>query len=414
MRKRFWIPLAVLGLGAAGFFGFGPGYLESTMNKIDGQPLRPVSAEAAALHKTLQIVDLHSDTLLWQRSLLDRADRGHEDLPRLQDGNVALQLFASTTKSPKGQNYDANGSDTDNITALTIAQLQPPRTWTSMLERSLWHAAKLDRAADQSNGELEKVTSVASLDAVIRKRAIKYPVWDASAKKTTLPIPVGAMLTVEGLHNLEGKAENLDKLYAAGFRMAGLTHFFDNELAGSMHGLKKGGLTPFGRQIVTAMEDKGMIVDIAHCSQTCVADVLAMARRPVVSSHGGVQATCKVNRNLSDAQIRGVARTGGIIGVGYWDAAVCDTDPRAIARAMKHIRDLVGIQHVALGSDYDGATTVRFDTSQLAHLTQALLDEGFTPDEIRAAMGGNALRVLRAGIVPLPAGTRSEEAQIAS
>ena len=106
--------------------------------------------------------------------------------------------------------------------------------------------------------------------------------------------------------------------------------------------------------------------------------------------------------------------TGGIIGVGYWDAAVCDTDPRSIARAMKHIRDLVGIQHVALGSDYDGATTVRFDTSQLAHLTQALLDEGFTPDEIRAAMGGNALRVLRAGIVPLPAGTRSEEAQIAS
>jgi len=391
MRKRFWIPLAVLGLGAAGFFGFGPGYLESTMNKIDGQPLRPVSAEAAALHQTLQIVDLHSDTLLWQRSLLDRADRGHEDLPRLQDGNVALQLFSSTTKSPKGQNYDANGADTDNITALTIAQLQPPRTWTSLLERSLWHGQKLDRAVGEAGGKLAKIAAPGELDALIAARGKPGG-------------PVGAMLTVEGLHNLEGKAENLDKLYAAGFRMAGLTHFFDNELAGSMHGLKKGGLTPFGRQIVTAMEAKGMIVDIAHCSPACVADVLAMARRPVVSSHGGVQATCKVNRNLSDEQIRGVARTGGIIGVGYWDAAVCDTDPRSIARAMKHIGDLVGIQHVALGSDYDGATTVRFDTSQLAQLTQALLDEGFTPDEIRAAMGGNALRVLRAGIVPLGTG----------
>ena len=401
MRKRFWMPLAVLGLGAIGFFGFGPGYLESTMNKVDGGPLRPVSAEAAALHQTLQIVDLHSDTLLWQRNMLDRASRGHEDLPRLQDGNVALQLFASTTKSPKGQNYDANGSDTDNITALTIAQLQPPRTWTSLLERSLWHGQKLDRAVSEAGGKLAKITMPDQLDALIAARGKPGG-------------PVGALLTVEGLHNLEGKAENLDKLHAAGFRMAGLTHFFDNELAGSMHGLKKGGLTPFGRQIVTAMEDKGMIVDIAHCSPACVADVLAMARRPVVSSHGGVQATCKVNRNLSDEQIRGVARTGGIIGVGYWDAAVCDTDPRSIARAMKHIRDLVGIQHVALGSDYDGATTVRFDTSQLAHLTQALLDEGFTPDEIRAAMGGNALRVLRAGIVPLPAGTRSEEAQIAS
>jgi membrane dipeptidase len=212
---------------------------------------------------------------------------------------------------------------------------------------------------------------------------------------------VGAMLTIEGLQNLEGKAANLDRLYAAGFRMAGLTHFFDNQLAGSMHGLKKGGLTPFGRQIVQAMEAKGMIVDVAHCSHACVADILAMARRPVVSSHGGVQATCRVNRNLTDEEIRGVARTGGVIGIGYWDAAVCGTDARSAARAMKYVRDLVGIGTVALGSDYDGATTVRFDTAQLVQVTQALMDEGFTPDEVRAVMGGNALRVIRAGIDPL-------------
>ena len=73
---------------------------------------------------------------------------------------------------------------------------------------------------------------------------------------------------------------------------------------------------------------------------------------------------------------------------------------RDAAKAMKHVRDLVGIDYVALGSDYDGATTVRFDTSQLMQVTQALMDEGFTEDEIRAVMGGNALRVLRAGIVP--------------
>ena len=221
-------------------------------------------------------------------------------------------------------------------------------------------------------------------------------------KRHALGAPtMGALLSIEGLQNLEGKAENLDKLYKAGFRMAGITHFFDNELAGSMHGLKKGGLTPFGRDIVRRMEAKGMIVDIAHCSRQCVTEILAMARRPVVSSHGGVQATCKVNRNLSDEHIRGVAKTGGIIGIGYWDAAVCDTSPKAIAAAMKHVRDLVGIQHVALGSDYDGATTVRFDTSKLVQVTQALLDAGFTPDEIRAAMGGNAVRVLRDGLQPM-------------
>ena len=391
MRKRVWIPLTIVAVAALGFFGLGPGYLESSLNRVDGKPLAPISAEARALHKTLQIVDLHSDTLMWDRDLLKQADRGHEDLPRLQGGNVALQLFSSVTKSPRGQNYDGNTGDTDNITPLVVAQLQPPRTWTSLLQRSLYHSEKLDRAVAGSSGALGKVDSAASLDALIAARA------SGAADKR----PVGAMLTIEGLQNLEGKIENLDRLYAAGFRMAGLTHFFDNDVAGSMHGVKKGGLTPLGRKVVAAMEDKGMIVDIAHCSHQCVSEILAMARRPVVSSHGGVQATCKVNRNLTDEEIRGVARTGGVVGIGYWDAAVCDTDPRAAARAMKHVKDLVGVQYVALGSDYDGATTVRFDTGQLVQVTQALLDEGFTPDEIRAVMGGNALRVIRAGLVPL-------------
>jgi len=388
MRKKFWIPLALVGAAAIGFFGFAPGYVEASMNVVDGQPLIKVSEEAKALHKTLTIVDLHSDSLMWNRDINERADRGHMDVPRLQGGNVALQLFSSVTKTPKGQNYDGNSDKTDNITLLTIAQLQPVKTWSSLVERSLYHAAKRDAAVAASDGLLKAVDTTNQLDALLLARQ-------------KAPRSVGAMLTIEGLHNLEGKASNLDRLYEAGFRMAGLTHFFDNELGGSMHGLKKGGLTPFGREIVRRMEAKGMIVDIAHLSHTGVAEVLAMARRPVVSSHGGVQATCKVNRNLTDDEIRGVAKTGGVIGVGYWEGAVCSTDPRAAAKAMKHVRDLVGIDHVALGSDYDGATTVRFDTSQLTQVTQALLDEGFTEQEIRAVMGENALRVIRAGLVPI-------------
>ena len=388
MRRWLIALLILIALAALAFFTLAPGMIERDLNRIDGKPLPEVSARAEALHRTLTIVDLHSDTLLWKRDILDRATRGHMDLPRLQDGHVALQVLASTTKSPKGQNYDANDADSDNITGLVIAQLQPVRTWGSLLERSLWHAEKLHRAVAASNGALKAVATAADVDALLVARRGK-------------PRTTGAMLSIEGLHNLEGDIANLDKLYAAGFRMAGLTHFFDNELAGSMHGLKKGGLTPLGRQVVSAMEAKGMVVDIAHCSAACVADILKMARRPVVSSHGGVQATCKVNRNLSDEQIKGVAATGGLIGIGYWDAAVCDTSPASIARAMKHVRDLVGIEHVALGSDYDGATTVRFDTAQLAQVTQALIDAGFSDTEIRAAMGGNAVRVLKAGLVPL-------------
>nr|WP_247715019.1 dipeptidase [Qipengyuania mesophila] len=381
--------LGVILLALAGFFLLAPGIVERGMNTIDGKPLIEVSDEAKALHETLAIVDLHSDTLLWKRDLLDRADRGHMDLPRLREGNVALQVFSSVTKTPKGQNYDANGADSDNITMLAVAQLQPVRTWNSLLERSLWHAQKLGRAVVGSGGDLIKIGYVRDLDALKLARSEKKPK------------PIGALLSIEGLQNLEGDLANLDTLRGAGFRMAGLTHFFDNDLAGSMHGLHKGGLTEKGRAAVRRMEELGMVVDIAHCSHQCVADILAMARRPVVSSHGGVQATCKVNRNLTDEEIRGVAKTGGVIGIGYWDAAICNTSPRAAARAMKHIRDLVGIEHVALGSDFDGATTVRFDTAQLVQVTQALLDEGFTPDEVRAAMGRNALRVLREDLKPL-------------
>ncbi|MDK2760358.1 MAG: dipeptidase [Sphingopyxis sp.] len=388
MRRWTVRILILIALAALAFFTLAPGQIEQAQNRIDGKPLPAIGARAAALHNSLTIVDLHSDSLLWSRDFLDRANRGHMDLPRLQDGNVALQILSSTTQSPKGQNYDANGGDTDNITALVIAQLQPVRTWNSVLERSLWHAAKLHRAVAASGGRLRAIATDKDVAALLAARRGPAP-------------PVGALLSIEGLHNLEGDIANLDKLYKAGFRMAGLTHFFDNDLAGSMHGLKKGGLTALGRQVVSAMEARGMVVDIAHCSNACVSNILQMARRPVVSSHGGVQATCKVNRNLSDDQIRGVAATGGLIGIGYWDAAVCDTSPASIARAMKHVRDLVGIQHVALGSDYDGATTVRFDTAKLAQVTQALIDAGFTDDEIRAAMGGNAIRVLSAGLVPL-------------
>lgn len=391
MRRKVGIGIAVLVIAAlVAFFTFAPGYVERDLNRIDGEPLIAVSQEARDLHADLQIIDLHSDTLLWKRDMTQRASRGHVDLPRLRDGNVALQIFSSVTKSPRGQNYDSNTGETDNITPLVIAQLQPLRTWGSLLERSLWHAHKLDRAVEEERDGLFQIHGAEDVDRLLRRRA--------SGRDG-----VGAMLSIEGLHNLEGDPANLERLYDAGFRMAGLTHFFDNDLAGSMHGSQKGGLTDKGRAVVLRMEEMGMVVDIAHCSPACVADIIAIARRPVVSSHGGVQATCGVNRNLSDEQIRGVAATGGIIGVGYWPGAVCDTSPRSAASAMRHIRDLVGIEHVALGSDFDGSVTTRFDTSELSQVTQALMDEGFSEDEIRAAMGGNALRVLSAGIEPMGA-----------
>jgi membrane dipeptidase len=371
--------IALVTLVIAGFI-FAPGIAERGMNRTVQTPTQ-ISAAAEELHRNLSIADMHGDTLLWKRSLLSSSAQGHIDLDRLAKGGVALQIFSSVTKTPKGQNYDANSSKSDNITLLAFAQLQPPRTWTSLLERSLYHAEKLREAEAGSDGRLRIVKSRAEVEWLIGERINGKPV-------------IGALLSVEGLHNLEGQETNLKRLYDAGYRMAGLTHFFDNELAGSMHGEKKGGLTPLGRQIVAEMEARGMIVDIAHASHQAVAEILALAKRPVVSSHGGVQATCKVNRNLTDEEIKGVAKTGGVIGIGFWPGAICSTRPEDIARAIAHVRDLVGIDHVGLGSDFDGAITAPFDAGGLAHVTQALLNRGFTESEVRQVMGGNVLRLL--------------------
>ena len=366
MRRWIVAGLFVVVAAVAAFLIIAPAAIEKSMNKVE-RVAGPVGPAAQALHATLAVADLHADPLLWKRDLNERSTRGQIDVPRLIEGGYALQLFSSVTKTPKGQNYGANSAETDNITLLTVAQLQPPRTWTSLLQRSLYHAAKLDRllAARARGGKL-----------------------------------VGGMLSIEGLQDLEGDLRNLDRLHAAGFRLAGMAHFFDNEVSGSMHGEAKGGLTPLGRQVVRRMERLGMIVDVAHASHPAVAEMLKMARRPVVSSHGGVQATCKVNRNLSDDEIRGIARTGGLVGIGYWDAAICSTAPSAVAAAIAHVRDLVGVDHVGLGSDFDGAVTTAFDSSEMVKITQALLDRGFSADEIYKVMGGNALRVIRAGIVP--------------
>lgn len=387
MKKWLLGALALIAVGTAAFLILAPGIVENSMNKVVVTELPTVTEDTRNLHARLPIADMHGDTLLWKRDLLDAAERGHIDLPRLVTGNVALQIFSSVTKTPKNQNYDSNDADSDNITLLTVAQLQPPRTWSSLLERSLWHAEKLNRAAAASDGTLRVIRTPAEIDALLAARAKGSKV-------------VGGILSIEGLQNMEGQLANIDRLHAAGFRMAGLTHFFDNQLAGSMHGVNKSGLTPLGRQTIRRMERLGMIVDIAHASHQSVAEILAMARRPVVSSHGGVQAVCRVNRNLSDDEIRGVAKTGGVIGIGYWDAAICGTEPAKVAAAIAHVRDLVGIDHVGLGSDFDGAVTTGFDTAQLVHVTQALVDRGFTEEEIAKVMGGNVLRLLRAGIAP--------------
>jgi membrane dipeptidase len=380
---RIWWLAVPIGAALVFFFFFAADQTDRRANTLIPRTAPAVSEAARLLHRRLRVVDLHADTLLWNRELLERARRGHVDVPRLLEGNVALQAFTVVTKSPRRLNIESNDDRSDNITLLAMAQHWPAATWFSLKERALHEARRLDTAAARSGGRLTVVRSRSDLEAYLRRRQAE-------------PGITAGFLGLEGAHALEGDLANVDDLFGAGFRMVALVHFFDNEFGGSAHGVRKGGLTAKGRDLVRRLEERQMLVDLAHASASTVRDVLAAATRPVVVSHTGVKGTCDNVRNLDDEELRGVARTGGLVGIGYWQTAVCGTEGRAIARAIRHAVQVAGIEHVALGSDFDGAVAEPFDTTGLAEVTDALLAEGFTEPDVAKIMGGNALRLLAA------------------
>jgi len=379
--RRISVILAAIVLLAVGYVHwFLPRQVEAGINVTLPHDTYPISDQARALHDTLFIADLHSDSLLWKRDLRKESTVGHMDVPRLRRGNVALQTFSATTKSPDDQNYEENEADSDTITMLAIVSLWPPRTWTSIYERAVYQLEKLHGLAE--SGSVTIITSRQSMQDLVARRGLGEDV-------------IGALYLIEGAHPLEGDIKNLDRLYDQGMRVVGLTHFFDNELGGSLHGTSGFGLTEFGRTVVRRADELGLIIDIAHASPVMVSDVLALSPRPVVLSHGGVSGNCDTPRNLADELMVEVAEHGGLVGIGYWDAAVCDPSPAGVVKALRYAIDLMGVEHVALGSDYDGATAVLFDTGELAVLTDEMLRAGFSEREIRLVMGENVKRFLQ-------------------
>lgn len=362
------------------FFGFAASYVESSLNPVIKKSPYIVSQRAQELHDKLFVADLHADSLLWNRDLRIDSPIAQLDVPKMIRGNVALQAFTVVTKTPRGLNIERNTSDTDNIFWLALTQRQPIENLFSLTKRALWQAGRLHEYAALSNGKLVVIENKRDLKAFTERRKTEKI--------------VGGWLGVEGAHALEGKLENVDALFDAGFRVMSPSHFFDNDIGGSAHGVEKYGLTELGKSVIRKMESKGMLVDVAHASSKTIEDVLAIATKPLVVSHTGVKGTCDNQRNLSDDQLRAIAKTGGVIGIGFWDTAVCGTDATAIARAIHDAASKVGIDHVALGSDFDGSVKAPFDTSGEALITEALIDEGFSDDDIAKIMGGNILRLL--------------------
>lgn len=364
------------------FFAAGPFISEKALNSVHKTRFRQPSEKAKALANKIFIADLHSDALMWKRDLLKKSSLGHVDVPRLIEGNVGLQTFAVVSQIPVTLNNYRNSSENDILTFLEIAQLWPVRTWISIKERALYQSEKLHQFAKKSNGKMIIIKSVSDLDAYISLREKN-------------PHITAGLLAIEGSQVLEGNLDNINVMYNAGFRMMSPNHFFDTFVSGSAHGIDKGGLTEKGREMVRIMNSRKMIIDLTHTSPKAIDDILKLTTRPVLVSHTGVKGVCDNIRNLSDAHIDGVVKTGGIIGITYFPFAMCGEDISNIVRSIRYTVRRAGIKHVALGSDYDGAVAVPFDTASIVILADALINDGFTNEEIGLIMGGNVLRFLR-------------------
>lgn len=341
-----------------------------------------VPPETERLHKTLTIADLHCDAVLSNRDLLRRGKRGHVDIPRMQEGNVALQFFSIPTVAPVRVGIPWIPLDTDAMTPLLAAERWPKEALKSTRERVLYGASILRNVESRSDGMFRVIRTVADLNAFLNDR-VRNPRLTAG------------ILGVEGLHSLEGSLHAIDSFFDAGVRTAGPVHMADNDLGGCAHGRKQGGLTPFGEAVLKRMEEKSMLVDFAHASSRLLDDMLECCTRPAVISHTGLKGAHDNHRNISDDHALRIAKMGGVIGIGFFPWALGAGGLNALVNTLLYAVRLVGPEHVALGSDWDGMVLTPIDASGVVLITHLLLKRGLAETDIAKIMGGNVIRLLR-------------------
>ena len=358
---------------------FVPKIIDKQHNQIRTNGPYFVSKESQELYNNLSfIADMHCDALLWKRDLLKDNDFGQVDIPKMIKANIGLQAFTIVTKSPKNQNYDNNTGDTDNISSLYLVQGRPT---SSLTKRAILQCEELYGFAEKSDGKFRVIVSSEELGNFISDR-------EKNRKLTA------GILGVEGAHALDGEIENVQVLYDNGVRMMSAVHFFDNKLGSSAHGIKKEGLTAFGKAVIHKMESLDMIIDIAHCAPKTIDDIIEIANGPIISSHTGVRGTCNNTRNLSDEHLIAIANSGGLISIAMFEEAVCGIDAAATVEAMKYTADLVGIDFVSLGSDFDGSVITPFDITGLPIIVEEMQKTGFSEVEIKKIMGENVKNFL--------------------
>lgn len=318
--------------------------------------------DSLSLHRDALIVDTHCDTLLSLmrgRPLGERRDEGHIDLPRLREGGVGVQFFACYIEP----------------------QFKPDRG----LKRVLQQIDAFYQAVEANRDQIEVALTVADIERI-----------RAAGK-------VAAVLAIEGGEAIDGDLAALRMLHRLGVRSFGLVWNQRNLLADGIGERRThGGLTTLGVEAVREMNRLGMVVDVSHLNDEGFWDVIETSTSPIMASHSNSRAICDHPRNLTDDQIRALAKNGGVMGMNFCPAFVRSEGPVTVDHLIDHIDhivDLVGFDHVGLGSDFDGINDVPQgleDVSRLPNLTRRLVERGYSEENIRKILGGNHLRVLKA------------------
>lgn len=320
-----------------------------------------LKGKALELHHSAIVVDAHVDTILavaaGERRLNERSAKGHVDLPRLKEGGVNVQIFAHFIEP----------------------QYKPDRA----LPRCIELLDVFFREAGANTGSMTVAKSYEDIVAAIEAGKL------------------AAIISIEGGEALGGRLEVLRMFHRLGVRSLCLTWNERNDIADGVGEWRSaGGLTNFGRQVVQEMNRLGMLIDVSHLAEPGFWDVLAETTSPVIASHSNARAICDHVRNLTDDQIRALAQNGGVMGLNFCPDFIDDrhaTIDRIIAH-IEHIIDLVGDDHIGLGSDFDGIADTPEgleDVARLPALTETLLSRGYSETTIKKLLGGNFMRVFR-------------------
>lgn len=329
-----------------------------------------VSPQTLEFHRRSLVIDLHTDSLIAARMLGRDLSRRHRP-PR---GLRPWMLHADVPKLAEG--------GVDGVFLGIVTHPWPRRAYQ-----------RANRAIDYSEYVLRK-----------NRPRLKKALRPEDIEQAKASGNIAVLLGVEGMHMLGGKVERIAKLYQRGVRYITMAHFTSNRFAASSADpfARNARLGPLGCQAVEMMNEMGMMIDVSHTHSDIIAEVCRRSNQPVIVSHGATKRYCPVFRNLSDTDVRNIAATGGVIGLIYasnWLAS--DTKAPGLGVVVDHadhVRKLVGVDHLALGSDWDGCIKTprgMRDASELPHLTQLFFDRGYGEDEVAKILGLNFMRVFR-------------------